>query len=66
MHGPHGLGQGVSHQLSSLRNAILSFGMPRDCQTFSDSVSFGARLSPLKHVIANLSFGMFRIFVRNS
>ena len=66
MHGPHGPGPGVSHQLSSLRNSILSFGMSRDSQTSADSLSFGARSSPLKQVIANFSIGMFRIFVRNS
>ncbi len=68
MSGPHGpVFPAGSHQLSFFgRNAILCFGIPRDSQIFEDPISFGASLSPAKTVTANLSTGIFKIFVRNS
>ena len=44
----------------------LSFLIPKESQTFADSSSLGASLSPSKTVTASFSFGIFKIFVRNS
>src|SRR3989344_5250382 len=52
VHGPQGpVSPAGPHQLSFFgSNAIFSFGIPNESHIFSDSSSFGASLSPSKHV----------------
>jgi len=64
--GPHGpLFPVGPHQLSSLPRNFTSFTFS-DFQICSDSVSFGASLSPAKHVTEISSDGMLSFFIKNS